>query len=159
MDNKDNNIIAKRHELLDKFFEEVKKGFVSSSVTIYGYTFNLQLGDEDADVWADNFIKPNSPVSFVSSRRTPRLATAITSVVLNGQTITLSDLFKYDNLTSDQKKLLDDNQDQKKYWLWGQMLTYLLKLPTPIIERLYKAYDELITQRTDALNEAIANPN
>lgn len=158
----DKAVTAKRSTVLDDFFNEVKKGFISTRVSgIYGFTFDLALGDEDAEVWADQYIRPATPMAFVSARRTPRLATAIQAVGRDGNEPTkLIDLFQYpESMPAEQKKFMDENPVQKQYWLWNQMMVFLSRLPAPVVERLYKEYDDLSQRREKALAEAIENPN
>jgi hypothetical protein len=162
MANNDKSVTgAKRSPVLDDFFEEVKQGFLSATVKLGKFTFVLELGDEDADVWADQYIRPSTPMAFVSARRAPRLATAIKAIGKgDAAPVGLNELFSYpDSLTPEQKKALDENPVQRQYWLWGQLMAYVTQLPAPVVEKLYSEYDKLVSRRETALKGALESPN
>lgn len=153
--------LARKASILNDFFNEVKRGFITSRVeNLYGFTFEFELGDEDAEVWTDNYIRPNTPFALISSRRAPRLATSIRAIGKDkSEPVKIAELFLYpDTMDADQRKELDSNPTQKKYWLWMQLLAFLLTLPSPVMERLYKEYDALAARQKQALEEAIVNP-
>lgn len=152
---------AKQSPVLKAFFKQVEKGFIGSTIKLGNFTFVLRLGDEDADVWSDQYIRPSTPMAFVSARRAPRLATAIQAIGQGDSTpIPLAQLFDYpDSVTAEQRRALDENPVNKQYWLWGQLMAFLTQLPAPVTEKLYSEYDKLVTERDQALKEALESPN
>lgn len=149
---------ARLHPKLQKFIAEVKRGFIEKSYVVEGMTFKLRTPNDDAETWADAYIKQGTVLSYVSSRRSPRLACAISE--LDG--VPTEQLFeKPEGMKDDDWKALNGNADQKRYWLWSQMLVMLASdIPPPVVLKMYIKYEELIEERDKTLSEAIvAGPN
>jgi hypothetical protein len=148
---------SKVHAALSKFKEEVKKGFLEKVVEIAGTKFTLQTPTEDEEVWSDTYTRPTSAISYMSSRRAPRLSVAIKKV----NDIPISDIFTPSDSTSDEEKEKLKEPETKRYWLYLQMMAFLAEeIPPPVVEKLYEAYEELLKERTSALDTVIGlSPN
>lgn len=155
--NGDQKFIAPTPKVLAEFFNQVKKGFIDETVKVQGFEFVISTPTEDAETWADNFIKPNSPVAFLSSRRVPRLAVAIRSI--NGQPV--DTMFSYPSgMTKAERDRIEESEDNKRYWVYSQLMAQLAQLPPPVIEELYKHYSKLLDKRDTILSEVVgADPN
>jgi hypothetical protein len=142
---------AKRSKLLDTLKQELSKGFVEREVEISGHKYKLCTLNEDAETWADSFIRTASTASILSSRKAPRIAASIQSI----DGISISNLFEYpDDMSSEQKKSMDENPLSKKMWVWTQMLYFLAEdASRPFINKLYEAFDQLERERDTAVTE------
>jgi hypothetical protein len=142
---------AKLHTALSRFKEEVKKGFIEKTVTISDTTFTLHTPTEDEEVWADTYTRPTTPLSYLSSRRAPRLSVAIKKV--NG--VAIDDLFTLeDGATDEEKDRLKDPQ-AKRYWLYLQLMAFLASdVPPPVMEKIYSEYEDLLKERDTSLKAA-----
>lgn len=149
--------LAPQPKVLADFFKQVRNGFIEETVKVQGFEFVLATPTEDAETWADNFIKPNTPVAFLSSRRVPRLAVAIRSI--NGQLV--DTMFEYPpSVNKQERERLDSNPEIKRYWVYSQLMNQLSQLPPPVVAELYKHYADLLERRDKMLNEvASADPN
>lgn len=148
---------ARRHPALQQFFEEVRKGFIEIEATVAGFKFVLRTLNDDEESWSDGFIRPASPIAYVSSRKDPRLACAVKSV--NG--IPLDQLFTLDDSATQEEKDRLKDPVAKMVWLRLQMMLFLAQeVPPPVTDFLYKKYEELTKQREQALSGALqAGPN
>jgi hypothetical protein len=151
-DTKPADLRAKRHKLLADFTDEVKVGFIEDTYEVRGHKWLIRTPTEDETCWADRYIQSSSPIAFVSSRRAPKLAVGIKA--LDG--VPTSELFQYPTDMEDSvRTALDQDKAQKQYWLYSQMLTYLVEsVPTPVVEELYAKYEELVKRQYKALEEA-----
>lgn len=151
------DVRARLHPKLLQFVSEVKRGFLEKTYTVQGMAFTLRTPNDDAESWADGYVKQTNVFSFVSSRRAPRLACAIVS--MDG--VPTSDLFqKPDDMGADDWKQLNASPD-KKYWIWSQLLLVLISdIPSPVLVELDKKYEELIKERDEAINKVLdTGPN
>lgn len=152
----DPNVRAKRHAALQKFTQEVRKGFMSKTVEIQGTKFLLQTPTEDDVIWSDSFIRPATPLSFASSRRAPRLAVALKEI--NG--VKLEDLFSLDDSAKPEEIERLKDPIARRYWLQTQLMLYLVdEVPPPLIEKLYSEYESLIKDRDQVLQAVVEDPN
>ena len=148
---------AKLHAALSRFKEEVKKGFIEKTVEISGTKFTLHTLNEDEEVWADTYTRPTSPMSYLSSRRAPRLSVAIKAV----NDVPVAELFTApDDLSDDEKEKLKDSST-KRYWLYLQLMAFLAEdVPSSVVEKLYAEYETLLKERDESLDAAIKqSPN
>jgi len=117
-----NDYRAKRHSVLDDLKKDLSKGFIEQEVTVLNTKFKLRSLNEDAESWADGYVRSNSPLAMVNTRRAPRLAAAIQSI----NDVPIDQLFMYPNDMPDGvKQALNENPIAKCYWLREQMLYFL----------------------------------
>jgi hypothetical protein len=157
-DTKPADLRAKRHKLLADFTEEIRVGFIEDTFEVRGHQWLIRTPTEDEVTWADRFIQSSSPIAFVSSRRAPKLAVSIKA--MDGVGVT--DLFQYpSDMDEDVKAELERNRAQKQYWIYSQLMAYLIEsVPSPVVEQLYAKYEELIKRQYKALEEAAkTDPN
>lgn len=142
---------GKNHSVLETLKRELAKGFIEKSVEVSGHKFILHTLNEDAETWADSYIRTNSPASIMSSRKAPRLAVAIWSI----DGVPVSEMFSYpDGMPSEVKKALDENPVQKKFWIRDQMLYFLAEDGIrSFIDTLFSHLQDLETQRDEAVKE------
>lgn len=144
---------AKRSAVLQALKQDLSKGFIEEEVEIDGHKFVLRTLSEDSEVWSDSFIRVSSSISILSSRKAPRLAAAIKSI----DGVSAEHLFEYpDDMDGDQKKSLNDNPIQKKYWIYTQMLYFLSdETSRPFINKLWEAFDKLEDKREEGIKEIV----
>lgn len=152
------SVRARLHPKLQKFLSDVKRGFLEKTYEVGGLSFKLRTPNDDAETWADTFIKQSTVLSYVSSRRSPRLACAI--VEIDGTPV--DKMFeKPEGMKDDDWDRLNSQPEQKRYWLWGQMLVLLSSdIPPPVVTKLYTSYEDLIQERDNALKDVFeSGPN
>lgn len=142
---------AKRHTLINTIATELRKGFIEDSITIDSHKYRLRTLTEDEEVWADQFMRGNSPLTMITSRKAPRLAAALISI----DDIAVADLFDYpDDMPDAYKKSLNENKTEKRYWLCLQVLYFLTDDSCrPFIVKLYDCLDALYNKRDEAMKE------
>ena len=143
---------ARRHSALKNFFEDVKKGFLKEDVVLAGHKFTIHTLNDEEESWSDGFIRSTSAVSYVSSRKDPRLSCAIKAV----DDIPVDQLFEPDTSMSDSERERIKEPTAKLYWLRLQLMLFLSKeIPPPVTDALYKKYEELSSKRDEALSTAL----
>lgn len=142
---------AKRSSVLENLKKDISKGFIDLTAMVNGHKFKLRTLNEDDEVWADSFARTSTAVSMITSRRAPRLAASIMSI----DDVVASDLFLYpEGMSKEEKKAMDDNPITKKYWIYDQMLYFLLEESNrPFINDLWSKFEELEKSRDEALKE------
>lgn len=145
------DIKAKKNKLLETLKSELSRGFIETEVKVLGHNFKLRTLNEDDEVWADSFLRTNSAAAMLSSRKAPRLAAAIASI----DNVDANGLFEYpDTMSADDKKVLDENPVQKKYWLHAQMLMFLSEdANRDFINVLWDSYSKMEEQRAEAIKQ------
>jgi len=145
------DIRAKKTKVLETLRSELTRGFIETDVNILGHKFKLRTLNEDDEVWADTFLRTNSAAAMVSSRKAPRLAAAIVSI----DDVSSPNLFEYpDSITQEEKKTLEDNPIQKKYWVHTQMLLFLSEDGNrDFINALWEPYSKMEEQRAEAIKQ------
>lgn len=145
---------AKRHSALESLKKDLSRGRLEKEVTVDGHKFKLHTLNEDEETWADGYIKTLTPTAFLSSRKAPRLAAAISS--MDG--IPKEELFVYpDDMPKEAKQALDESPERRKQWVREQMLLFLAEDGTrPFVEKLYAGLEDLDKERAKAI-EALPN--
>jgi hypothetical protein len=149
---------AKPNKVLKDFFEEVKVGFLEDTFTLRGHKWTMRTPTPDEEAWADRSIQSDTAASFVSSQRIARLSIAIKAI----DGTPLESMYEYqDDMSSEDRKLLNEQPERKRYWLYAQLLTSLASdIPPPVIRELWEKYETLIKRQEKALSEAVeAGPN
>jgi hypothetical protein len=146
-----NDYRAKRHTVLDNLKKDLSKGFIEQEVAVLNTKFKLRSLNEDAESWADGFVRSSSPLAMVNSRKAPRLAVAIQTV----DGVSLDQLFMYpDDMPEKAKQALDENPIAKRYWLWEQMLYFLSEdAGRPFVNELYDALARMDESRDQSLEK------
>lgn len=142
---------AKRSSVLDNLKKDIFKGYIDKIVEINGHKFKLHTLNEDDEVWADAYVRTSTALSMVTSRKAPRLAASIMEI----DGVSANNLFEYpDDMPIEAKKSLDENPIQKRYWIYDQMLYFLLEESNrPFINELWSKFEELEKAREEALKE------
>lgn len=145
---------AKRSAKLELLKEELKKGFIEEEFEVGGHKWRLRTLTEDDECWADTYLRTMSTAAILSSRKAPRLAVSIVS--LDGELT--KDMFGIpDDMPAEAKKDLQDNPVRFKYWLYDQMLYFLLEEGNrSFVNGLWEKYEALTTKREES---APAVPN
>lgn len=131
--------------------EELKKGFIDTEVTVRGHVFKLRTLTEDDETWADSFVRSISPMSMINSRKAPRVAASIMSI----DGTPASDLFEFsDSMPEEEKKQISSDAHSKRYWLYNQLLMFLMEDSNRhFITELYAAYEKMEQSAVDGIKE------
>jgi hypothetical protein len=142
---------AKRHSVLEVLRQELSLGFLERTFELKGHKFVLRSPTEDDEVWADAFVRSNTPMAMLTSRKAPRLATSIKSIDGVGTV----DLFPLpDDMQKEVKAELQKSPVQYRYWLYDQMLMFLSEESSrPFINDLFDAYEKMENDRNEALKK------
>lgn len=146
---------AKRHSILESLKSDLSRGFLDKEVTVRGYKFKIHTLNEDEESWADAYVRVSTPLTMLNSRKAPRLAASIKAV----NDIPVDQLFIYpDTMTDEQRKNLNDNPIQRRYWCREQMMLFLAEdAIRPFIDELYGEYSKLEEERDKAIAELPKN--
>ncbi len=142
---------AKRNPVLENLRKDLAKGHLEETVEVGGHKYRLATLTEDEENWADTYTRTNSAASMFSSRRAPRLAGSIKEI----DGLLTSDLFLYpDDMPEVLKKRLEENPIEKRYWVRGQLLMFLLEDGNRnYITKLYETLTKLDEARDEAVKE------
>lgn len=143
---------AKLHPLLKTLREELHKKFITDTFEVFGHKYTMRTLNEDDEVWSDQFVKTLAPMSLMTGRRIPHLAASITQI----DGIHVNTLFEYpDDMPDSEKKRLNDSAENKKYWLYSQMMIFLLEdANREVVTALYEKFAGL-RDRTEAAAKEI----
>jgi hypothetical protein len=142
---------AKRSSKLQLLKQELSRGFIEKDFEIAGHTFKLSTLSEDDETWADTYLRISTPAAMISSRKAPRLASAIRAIDGEPREV----LFQFpDDMSPEMKKALSENAVQLRYWYNDQMLYFLLEDSNrPFINLLWEKYESLEKDREEAFKE------
>jgi hypothetical protein len=144
-----------KKDLLDQIRKEFFVGYTTVEVKLGGRAWSLKTLNDGEEVWRDSFTKAEGTVSFVTARRAPTVAVALTAI----DGISVRDIF-LDDVEKETPEVsvlqaLGFASATERFLVARRVYGFLTELPPEVIDALYSEYLVLEAQRRDTVNELV----
>jgi hypothetical protein len=144
-----------KKDLLDQIRKEFFVGYTMVEVKIGGRAWSLKTLNDGEEVWRDSFTKAEGTISFVTARRAPTVAVALTAI----DGISVRDIF-LDDVEKETPEVsvlqaLGFASTTERFLVARRVYDFLTELPPEVIDVLYSEYLVLEAQRRDTVNELV----